>query len=78
MKTVDNDCNLHQLIMSRADDNAVMEVVVSEVSVTCTDMGLVQKVFQLALLCTKQHPIDRPRMHEEARVLLWLMPAPAV
>ncbi|VAI60566.1 unnamed protein product [Triticum turgidum subsp. durum] len=59
MKTVDNDCNLHQLV-------------------TCTDMGLVQKVFQLALLCTKQHPIDRPRMHEEARVLLWLMPAPVV
>ncbi|XBI30672.1 hypothetical protein VPH35_054375 [Triticum aestivum] len=41
MKTVDNDCNLHQLIMSRADDNAVMEAVDSEVSVTCTDMGLV-------------------------------------
>ena len=64
--------------MSRADDDTVMEAVDSEVSVTCTDMGLVRKAFQLALLCTKQHPIDRPRMHEEPRVLLWLMPAPAL
>ena len=54
-----------------------MEAVDSEVSVTCTDMGLVQKAFQ-ALLCTKQHPIDRPMMHEVARVLLSLMPAPAL
>lgn len=63
--------------MSRADDNTVMEAVDSEVSVTCTDMGLVRKAFQLALLCTKRHPIDRPTMHEVARVLLSLMPAPA-
>ncbi|XP_045087606.1 LRR receptor-like serine/threonine-protein kinase SIK1 [Aegilops tauschii subsp. strangulata] len=77
MKAVDNDSNLHQLIMSRADDNTVMEAVDSEVSVTCTDMGLVRKAFQLALLCTKRHPIDRPTMHEVARVLLSLMPAPA-
>ncbi|CAM0912564.1 unnamed protein product [Alopecurus aequalis] len=78
MKAVDNDSNLHQLILSRADDNTVMEAVDSEVSVTCTDMGLVRKAFQLALLCTKRHPIDRPTMHEVARVLLSLMPAPAV
>ena len=64
--------------MSRADDNTVMEAVDSEVSVTCTDMGLVQKAFQLALLCTKRHPIDRPTMHEVARVLLSLMPTPAL
>ncbi|KAE8769363.1 erecta-like leucine-rich-repeat receptor-like kinase [Hordeum vulgare] len=76
MKAVDNDSNLHQLIMSRADDNTVMEAVDSEVSVTCTDMGLVRKAFQLALLCTKRHPIDRPTMHEVARVLLSLMPPP--
>jgi hypothetical protein len=55
-----------------------MEAVDSEVSVTCTDMGLVRKAFQLALLCTKRHPIDRPTMHEVARVLLSLMPAPSV
>ncbi|VAI69426.1 unnamed protein product [Triticum turgidum subsp. durum] len=73
MKAVDNDSNLHQLIMSRADDNTVMEAVDSEVSVTCTDMGLVRKAFQLALLCTKRHPIDRPTMHEVARVLLSLV-----
>ncbi|EMS58253.1 LRR receptor-like serine/threonine-protein kinase ERL2 [Triticum urartu] len=73
MKAVDNDSNLHQLIMSRADDNTVMEAVDSEVSVTCTDMGLVRKAFQLALLCTKRHPIDRPTMHEVARGLLSLV-----
>ena len=53
-----------------------MEAVDSEVSVTCTDMNLVRKAFQLALLCTKRHPVDRPTMHEVARVLLSLLPAP--
>uniref|UniRef100_A0A0D9WLD0 non-specific serine/threonine protein kinase n=1 Tax=Leersia perrieri TaxID=77586 RepID=A0A0D9WLD0_9ORYZ len=77
-KAVDNESNLHQLILSKADDNTVMEAVDSEVSVTCTDMGLVRKAFQLALLCTKRHPSDRPTMHEVARVLLSLLPAPAV
>ncbi|OEL38600.1 LRR receptor-like serine/threonine-protein kinase ERL1 [Dichanthelium oligosanthes] len=77
-KAVDNESNLHQLILSKADDNTVMEAVDSEVSVTCTDMNLVRKAFQLALLCTKRHPSDRPTMHEVARVLLSLLPAPAV
>ncbi|KAG2609145.1 LRR receptor-like serine/threonine-protein kinase SIK1 [Panicum virgatum] len=77
-KAVDNESNLHQLILSKADDNTVMEAVDSEVSVTCTDMNLVRKAFQLALLCTKRHPADRPTMHEVARVLLSLLPAPAV
>lgn len=65
-------------ILSKADDNTVMEAVDSEVSVTCTDMGLVRKAFQLALLCTKRHPSDRPTMHEVARVLLSLLPASAM
>ncbi|GJN01054.1 hypothetical protein PR202_ga18289 [Eleusine coracana subsp. coracana] len=77
-KAVDNESNLHQLILSKADDNTVMEAVDSEVSVTCTDMNLVRKAFQLALLCTKRHPSDRPTMHEVARVLLSLLPAPPV
>lgn len=64
-------------ILSKADDNTVMEAVDSEVSVTCMDMGLVKKAFQLALLCTKRHPSDRPTMHEVARVLLTLLPAPS-
>ncbi|KAG1359170.1 LRR receptor-like serine/threonine-protein kinase ERL1 [Cocos nucifera] len=77
-KAVDNDSNLHQLILSKADDNTVMEAVDSEVSVTCMDMGLVKKAFQLALLCTKRHPSDRPTMHEVARVLVSLLPAPSL
>jgi LRR receptor-like serine/threonine-protein kinase ERECTA len=71
-------CSLPLQILSKADDNTVMEAVDSEVSVTCTDMSLVRKAFQLALLCTKRHPVDRPTMHEVARVLVSLLPAPAV
>ncbi|XP_010277441.1 PREDICTED: LRR receptor-like serine/threonine-protein kinase ERL1 isoform X2 [Nelumbo nucifera] len=75
-KAVDNESNLHQLILSKADDNTVMEVVDPEVSVTCMDMGLVRKTFQLALLCTKRNPSERPTMHEVARVLVSLLPPP--
>nr|CAB3469337.1 unnamed protein product [Digitaria exilis] len=75
---LDWDTRLKIAILSKADDNTVMEAVDSEVSVTCTDMNLVRKAFQLALLCTKRHPVDRPTMHEVARVLLSLLPASAV
>lgn len=74
-KAVDNELNLHQLILSKADDNTVMEAVDSEVSVTCMDLAHVRKTFQLALLCTKRHPSERPTMHEVARVLVSLLPA---
>lgn len=36
---------------------------------TCKDLAEVKKVFQLALLCTKRQPSDRPTMHEVVRVL---------
>eukprot|EP00268_Persea_americana_P003538 TRINITY_DN11066_c0_g1_i5.p1 TRINITY_DN11066_c0_g1~~TRINITY_DN11066_c0_g1_i5.p1 ORF type:complete len:980 (-),score=154.43 TRINITY_DN11066_c0_g1_i5:425-3364(-) len=75
-KAVDNESNLHQLILSRADNNTVMDAVDSEVSVTCTDLNLVRKAFQLALLCTKMNPSERPSMHEVARVLVSLLPIP--
>ncbi|KAL5746145.1 hypothetical protein ACOSP7_027291 [Xanthoceras sorbifolium] len=75
-KAVDNESNLHQLIMSKADDNTVMEAVDPEVSVTCVDLNKVRKTFQLALLCTKRHPLDRPTMQEVSRVLLSLLPPP--
>ncbi|KAG9445108.1 hypothetical protein H6P81_016448 [Aristolochia fimbriata] len=77
-KAVDNEANLHQLILSKADDDTVMDAVDSEVSVTCTDLNLVKKTFQLALLCTKRHPSERPTMHEVARVLVSLLPTPDV
>lgn len=63
-------------ILSKADDNTVMEAVDPEVSVTCMDLALVKKTFQLALLCTKRHPSERPTMHEVARVLVSLLPPP--
>ncbi|GLT84084.1 hypothetical protein SLE2022_023350 [Rubroshorea leprosula] len=75
-KAVENESNLHQLILSKADDNTVMEAVDPEVSVTCVDLTHVRKTFQLALLCTKRHPSERPTMHEVARVLLSFLPAP--
>ncbi|KAK7343630.1 hypothetical protein VNO77_12528 [Canavalia gladiata] len=75
-KAVDNDSNLHQLILSKADNNTVMEAVDPEVSITCIDLVHVKKTFQLALLCTKTNPSERPTMHEVARVLVSLIPSP--
>ncbi|KAG6657060.1 hypothetical protein I3843_04G058200 [Carya illinoinensis] len=75
-KAVDDESNLQQLIMSKADDNTVMEAVDPEVSVTCMDLAHVRKTFQLALLCTKRNPSERPAMHEVARVLVSLLPTP--
>ncbi|KAJ8752913.1 hypothetical protein K2173_008648 [Erythroxylum novogranatense] len=74
-KAVDNESNLHQLILSKADDNTVMEALDPEVSVTCMDLTHVRKTFQLALLCTKCNPSERPTMHEVARVLVSFLPA---
>ncbi|XP_022754146.1 LRR receptor-like serine/threonine-protein kinase ERECTA [Durio zibethinus] len=73
-KAVDNECNLHHLILSKTANNAVMETVDPDITATCKDLGAVKKVFQLALLCTKRHPSDRPTMHEVTRVLGSLMP----
>ncbi|KAL3575694.1 hypothetical protein D5086_023795 [Populus alba] len=74
-KAVDNESNLQQLILSRADDNTVMEAVDPEVSVTCMDLTHVKKSFQLALLCTKRHPSERPTMQDVSRVLVSFLPA---
>lgn len=63
-------------ILSKADDNTVMEAVDAEVSVTCMDSGHIKKTFQLALLCTKRNPLERPTMQEVSRVLLSLLPSP--
>uniref|UniRef100_A0A6N2KBT2 non-specific serine/threonine protein kinase n=1 Tax=Salix viminalis TaxID=40686 RepID=A0A6N2KBT2_SALVM len=74
-KAVDNESNLQQLILSRADDNTVMEAIDPEVSVTCMDLTHVKKSFQLALLCTKRHPSERPTMQDVSRVLVSFLPA---
>ncbi|KAG0535127.1 hypothetical protein BDA96_04G339700 [Sorghum bicolor] len=68
-KPVDDECNLHHLILSKAAENTVMEMVDQDITDTCKDLGEVKKVFQLALLCSKRQPSDRPTMHEVARVL---------
>ncbi|XP_068658776.1 LRR receptor-like serine/threonine-protein kinase ERECTA [Aristolochia californica] len=74
-KAVDNDCNLLDLILSKTASNGVMETVDPEISTTCKDLNVVKKVFQLALLCSKKQPADRPTMHEVSRVLESLVPA---
>ncbi|XP_023885760.1 LRR receptor-like serine/threonine-protein kinase ERECTA isoform X2 [Quercus suber] len=74
-KAVDNESNLHHLILSKTASNAVMETVDPEITATCKDLGAVKKVFQLALLCTKRQPLDRPTMHEVTRVLGSLVPS---
>ena len=61
--------------MSKTANNAVMETVDPDISATCKDLGAVKKVFQLALLCTKRQPTDRPTMHEVTRVLSSLVPS---
>ncbi|KAK3128642.1 hypothetical protein QOZ80_6BG0464660 [Eleusine coracana subsp. coracana] len=68
-KPVDNECNLHHMILSKTASNTVMETVDPDIGDTCKDLGEVKKVFQLALLCTKRQPSDRPTMHEVVRVL---------
>ncbi|XP_057424475.1 LRR receptor-like serine/threonine-protein kinase ERECTA isoform X2 [Lotus japonicus] len=75
-KAVDNESNLHHLVLSKTASNAVMETVDPDITATCKDLGAVKKVFQLALLCAKRQPADRPTMHEVARVLGSLVPPP--
>lgn len=66
---------LHLLqILTKAANNAVMETVDPEITGTCKDLGDVKKVFQLALLCSKRQPAERPTMHEVTRVLESLIP----
>lgn len=77
-KPVDSETNLHYLILTKAASNAVMETVDPEISATCKDLGEVKKIFQLALLCTKRQPSERPTMHEVARVIGSLIPSSAL
>ncbi|RYR55452.1 hypothetical protein Ahy_A06g030666 isoform D [Arachis hypogaea] len=65
----------NSLILSKTANNAVMETVDPDITATCNDLGAVKKVYQLALLCTKRQPSDRPTMHEVTRVLGSLMPS---
>ncbi|KAI6682132.1 hypothetical protein NL676_036013 [Syzygium grande] len=74
-KAVDDESNLHHLILSKTASDAVMETADPDVTATCKDLGAVKKVFQLALLCTKRQPSERPTMHEVARVLGSLVPS---
>ncbi|XP_077236346.1 leucine-rich receptor-like protein kinase family protein [Tasmannia lanceolata] len=76
-KAVDNESNLHQLILSKTANNTVMETVDPEISATCKELTVVKKVFQLALLCTKKQSSERPTMHEVTRVLECLVLAGA-
>ncbi|CAN8284383.1 unnamed protein product [Cochlearia groenlandica] len=68
-KAVDDESNLHHLVMSKTGNNAVMELADPDITSTCKDLGVVKKVFQLAILCTKRQPSDRPTMHQVTRVL---------
>lgn len=52
-----------------------MDTVDPDISATSKDLGEVKMVFQLALLCTKRQPSDRPTMNEVSRVLGSLIPS---
>ncbi|KAI8526117.1 hypothetical protein RHMOL_Rhmol13G0284200 [Rhododendron molle] len=73
-----HDCSpriIHRDILSKTANNAVMDTVDSEISATCKDLGEVKMLFQLALLCTKRQPSDRPTMNEVSRILGSLIPS---
>ncbi|GAB2220781.1 hypothetical protein Droror1_Dr00008453 [Drosera rotundifolia] len=61
-------------ILSKTEDNTIMEAVDPEVSVTYMNMSHVRLTFRLALLCTKLIPSERPTMKEVARILAALLP----
>ncbi|KAG5517468.1 hypothetical protein RHGRI_038021 [Rhododendron griersonianum] len=63
------------VILSKTANNAVMDTVDSEISATCKDLGEIKMLFQLALLCTKRQPSDRPTMNEVSRILGSLVPS---
>nr|CAD1826142.1 unnamed protein product [Ananas comosus var. bracteatus] len=79
-KAVDNECNLHHLVTLPIAE--VFHIHTFQSNEQCGDgdggsgrlfhmqrSREVKKVFQLALLCTKRQPSDRPTMHEVTRVL---------
>lgn len=74
MLVVTNQMSSYVQILSKTANNAVMETVDPDITASCKDLGAVKKVFQLALLCTKRQPVDRPTMHEVTRVLGSLVP----
>ncbi|KAK1287575.1 LRR receptor-like serine/threonine-protein kinase ERECTA [Acorus calamus] len=76
-KAVDDESNLLQLILSKTANDSVMETVDPEITAMCTDLSAVKKVFQLALLCCKRQPTDRPTMYEVVQVL-WFLTQPHI
>ncbi|XP_074367348.1 LRR receptor-like serine/threonine-protein kinase ER1 isoform X2 [Apium graveolens] len=74
-KAVDNESNLHHLILSKTENNTVMEIVDPDITTTCKDLSDVKKVFQLALLCSKSQPTDRPTMHDVVCMLSSMLPS---
>ncbi|KAJ6361733.1 hypothetical protein OIU78_002206 [Salix suchowensis] len=63
-KAVDNECNLHHLILSKTANNAVMETVDPEVTATSKDLGAVKKAFST---CPPMHQETASRPAEYAR-----------
>ena len=49
--------------MSKTTNDAVLETVDPYITETCKHLMEVKPLFQLALLCTKTDPTDRPTMH---------------
>ncbi|XP_002975149.2 LRR receptor-like serine/threonine-protein kinase ERL1 [Selaginella moellendorffii] len=78
LKAVDDERNLHQWVLSHVNNNTVMEVIDAEIKDTCQDIGTVQKMIRLALLCAQKQAAQRPAMHDVANVLFSLSPVPAL
>ncbi|MCL7044642.1 hypothetical protein MKW94_021731, partial [Papaver nudicaule] len=56
-------------IMSKIEDQTVMETVDPEISSTCKDFVSVEELFNLARLCTQEKSSDRPTISDVIGIL---------
>ena len=76
-------CEL-QVLLKKDTETLMDSIVCPEVKNTCssssgsggTQEASVKKVLQLALLCSKKQPTERPTMNDVVKVLLTLIPPP--
>ncbi|CAM6021840.1 unnamed protein product [Sphagnum balticum] len=73
-KAVEEEVNLLDWVRSKIDSKNLMDAVDPQVQATCLDVDHLEKALKLALLCTKQNPVQRPSMYDVSQVLDSLLP----
>ncbi|KAI3468054.1 hypothetical protein Pfo_024717 [Paulownia fortunei] len=74
-KAVDNESNLHHLILTKAENNAVMDTVDPEISETCKDLGEVKKFFSLLFYAPRDSLLGTLVPPPEAKLFTPIPPA---